>query len=144
MADRPPKLPKPAPLIARALVALEYMRATDAAATVGIADRTLRAWRAEFSDHPEVVEAMARIEPEFRRAWIRRSVAALSDMVTKLSDMVASCEGPEHIRQVAGAVKIVGELMIAEQGVRGELAPTDTRAPAADANVVRLRKPALA
>jgi transposase-like protein len=124
----------------------------DVARSRGVSDRTLRRWIVESKTSPEMAEDVQRKSAAIEADWAedakRVARKILGALETLIEQAVAECKGgaipDKRIYEVAGALKIVGELGITKQVMpaaapvvqpkvesHGEQSGTDRQGPSA-------------
>jgi hypothetical protein len=114
-------------LMARIITDAEILGNERAAKKHGCSVRTVERYRGAYRAEPSVAEKVAAKRKSIDDDWRNEAVAFLKAATEKLGTLVAQA-GPEQIREVAGAIKIVGELTVAKDvlGGDGEQSRTDS------------------
>lgn len=112
----------------------------------GITDRTIRNYRARMETDEALSSRFLQKKREVEADWVDTSKRFLARSIAKLEDLVQSA-GPDQIREVAGAIKIVGELDVVrsalkdgQQPERADQGPTASTAeggPAAEGSYLQ-------
>jgi hypothetical protein len=76
-----------------------------------IALRTLQSYRKRLAHDPELAEACAQKRAELEKGWREVRLRALRSGITKLEQLIQEAE-VKQLRDVAGAVKILGDLEV--------------------------------
>jgi hypothetical protein len=99
----------------------------------GIAERSVQRYKNRCAQDPELAAMVAAKKKKIDDDWRDEAVSFLRTAVAKLEKLVATATG-EQIREVAGAIKIVGELTVARDAlVSDEQQPrTDSARAAAE------------
>ena len=95
---------------------------TYAAKRWGVTARSISNWRKLTETDSDFSELFDRKKAAIDKAWGNEARAALRRMLRKLDDLVQEA-GPEQIREVAGAVKIVGELEVTRGAIQSDEQP---------------------
>jgi hypothetical protein len=125
--------PKPS-LDQIALILAEATLSTDAQVVKrhGICRRSLSNYRARLSSDPALSRLFSAKKNLLETNWSHDTARALGRMIRKLESLVDNA-GKDQIREVAGAIKIVGELELARgmigSGKQPGTTPTDAEAP---------------
>jgi hypothetical protein len=77
----------------------------------GISVRTLERYRVRLKGDPQLSEAVAQKKEELERDWRQARRRALRSGITKLEQLIQAAE-VKQLRDVAGAVKILGDLEV--------------------------------
>jgi hypothetical protein len=77
----------------------------------GISVRTLERYRVRLKGDPQLSEAVAQKKEELERDWRQARRRALRSGITKLEQLIQVAE-VKQLRDVAGAVKILGDLEV--------------------------------
>jgi len=92
----------------------------------GISERTLQRYRERVGADPELTAVVAEKKNAEEAGWSASRRRFLRSAIAKLEAMIAEA-GPDQIREVAGAIKIVGELEVVVVNMIG--AGTDGEQP---------------
>jgi hypothetical protein len=118
----------------RTLIAAQLTGDAKAAESAKVTVRTLQNWRRKLASDPELVRAFAEKRAEVIASLDARFRAFLGSAVAKLEELVSEAT-VEHIHEVAGAIKIVGELTTTRAGlgmVESEAGETSGGQPSPD------------
>lgn len=107
--------------VARVVTDSEHLGVERAAKKHGTSKRTVERYRSVAKGDANVAALVAAKKKSIDDDWRNEAVAFLKAATEKLGVLV-SMAGPEQIREVAGAIKIVGELTVAKDvlGADGE------------------------
>lgn len=104
-----------------------------AAAKWKISKRTVERYRARMTTDRELSRLVTEKKKAVEADWSAARVRFLRKTISKLEALVDQA-GPEQIREVAGAIKIVGELEVVSSTLDGEQPGTDSAGTAAPAH----------
>jgi len=107
----------------------------------GICRKTLCNWRKRLGTDEEFASEFSRKKALLEVNWGDEAVKALGRMIRKLDDLVQQA-GPEKIHEVAGAVKIVGELEVVRGMVSSGKQSGASRQDPASAALTPIERPA--
>jgi len=100
----------------------------EAAKHFGISARTVARYRAKLAEDTELSALVAEKTKEFAavsEGWAEQACRFMSSAIDKLNTLVQQA-GPEQMRDVVGAIKIVGELEITRKVLGGEQPSSDS------------------
>lgn len=107
-----------------------------AAKHFGISVRSVKRYRAKMLADTELAQVVTLKVSEFEahsKGWAEEAAAFMSQAIKKLGQLVAEAK-PEQMRDVVGAIKIVGELDITRTVMGSDEQPgTDSEDPKAQA-----------
>lgn len=104
-----------------------------AAAKWKISKRTVERYRARMATDTQLSALVAEKKKAAEADWSASRVRFLRKAIAKLETLVDMAT-PEQIREVAGAIKIVGELEVVSSTLDGEQPGTDSAGTAASAH----------
>lgn len=85
----------------------------------GITDRTIRNYKTRLETDTELSRAFHEKKARVEADWLETSRRFLSRSIAKLEELVHQA-GTDQIREVAGAIKIVGELDVVRSALGGQ------------------------
>ena len=91
----------------------------------GISPRSVQRYRALAKSDDRLTGAVAAKKKAVDDDWRDSAVQFMRTSIAKLEELVAAA-GPDQIREVAGAIKIVGELNVAKDVLGGEQPRSDS------------------
>ena len=86
-----------------------------AAAKWDVSDKTVRNYRARASNNPDFAALYRKKQLSISSAWSEDAGRFLGKALAKLEKLVEQADDPKYIHDVAGAIKVVGELRIAKE-----------------------------
>lgn len=103
--------------IAQILVEAAYRGDSETAVKYGISQRTLYRWRDLADKSPTLAQLFGKKKDAFERGWADEAAGALKATVEFLKEAAqkASKTDPAVIHAVAGAAKIISELLITRE-----------------------------
>lgn len=110
--------------MAQALVDAAYTSDEAAASKHGVTVRTIRRWRDQLQDDPELVTKTATAHQAAQGSWVDTIDGAIQagiDFLARAAAQANPCD-PEAIHAVAGAVKILFEVQMSQQILDARLA----------------------
>lgn len=86
-----------------------------------VSERTVRNHRGRLDTDKEFAALFLRLKSAAERDWRVVRLRFLRNSIAKLEALVESAEKPESIRDVADAIRIIGELQLASEALSGDL-----------------------
>jgi len=115
-------------MMARILVEAAYNGDDAACQKYGISDRTLRRWKAELPEYPQLSELVRIKKAEMDRNWADdapMAVKACMEFIVKAAQE-GNHKNSDMVHAVAGAMKIVSEVMAVREYLDAKLNHTET------------------
>lgn len=128
--NRTPSVTRDPDALARVVTDAAILGVGKAAKKHRCSERTVERYKAAAKGDPVVSALVAAKKKSIDDDWRDEAVAFLRDAVTKLGVLVSMATA-EQIREVAGAIKIVGELTVAKDvlGSDGDQSRPDSARP---------------
>lgn len=104
---------------AEVLVDAHFLGVVRAAAKWGVTDRTVQNYRARLANDVELARLFVERRTQAAREWHDERLRFLKSGLAKLDELVSKASKPSDITAVANAVKVVGELQVAEDVLGG-------------------------
>jgi hypothetical protein len=105
--------------VATILVDADTLGDRDAAARYGISDRTIRLHRQRMRENDEIAALYRDKKARLEAQWAHDRRRVLGKALAKVEALIEQA-GVDQLRDVVGAIKVIGDLELVGNAIRGE------------------------